>query len=165
MALRLSAGHRARIAAWAREAAPEETCGVLVGRAWDDERRVIEVVRLDNVAPASRDSRFLISPRQLADLERAAVRRALVVVGYFHSHPAGQAVPSPTDLEEAWPGFSYLIQPSQGSPRAWRLTADEAGFDEEAILGQEEDSIDCPRDCATKAPTRAGQDEAAMVSI
>lgn len=165
MVLRIAVRLRRRIAAWAREASPEEACGALVGRRKGDERLIVEAVRLDNIAPAARHARFLIDPRRLADLARAAERRGLSVLGYFHSHPTGAAVPSRTDLAEAWPGYTYLIQPAEGSARAWRLGADEKRFEEETIRDGEEEPVDCLHDCATKTPMRAEQDQAAMVSF
>jgi len=100
-------------------------------------------VRMENVAPESRHARYLLEPRKLADLERVVVRRGLVVLGYFHSHPTSSPVPSRTDLVEAWPGYSYLIQPAEGSPRAWRLAANEKDFVEERILCRDQESVDC----------------------
>jgi proteasome lid subunit RPN8/RPN11 len=46
------------------------------------------------------------------------------VVGAYHSHPRSAPVPSRTDLDEALPGFFYLIASlsvDRGSLRAWRL--------------------------------------------
>lgn len=51
----------------------------------------------------------------------------LEVVGYYHSHPVGPAVPGATDRTDAWPGVSYLIVSASGTSagevRSWRLRA------------------------------------------
>jgi [CysO sulfur-carrier protein]-S-L-cysteine hydrolase len=87
----------------AREAAPGECCGLLVGAP----ALVEEAARARNTA--GRDTRYLIDP---AD-HFAAIRRARAserqVVGAYHSHPFTAARPSVTDVEEAHPDFLYLI--------------------------------------------------------
>lgn len=95
----------AAIVAHAREAAPDECCGVLLGRG--DE--IVEAVRARNVAePAT--TRFLIDPKDHIDARRDARTRGLDVVGFYHSHPRSSAAPSDTDLAEAaYPGGLYVI--------------------------------------------------------
>jgi proteasome lid subunit RPN8/RPN11 len=59
------------------------------------------------------------------------------LVGFYHSHPDGAAVPSPFDREAAWPWYSYLIVPvrggAAGSVRSWRLRDARVDFVEEKI--------------------------------
>ena len=47
------------------------------------------------------------------------------VVGYYHSHPGGQAVPSRRDRALAWPQATYLIVATADGAmrerRGWRL--------------------------------------------
>jgi proteasome lid subunit RPN8/RPN11 len=88
----------------AREAAPTECCGLLLG----DESGVGVAVRTRN---ASRDpSRFVIDPVDHIARRREARERGLTVLGFYHSHPRSAAVPSATDREEAtYPGHLYLI--------------------------------------------------------
>ena len=52
---------------------------------------------------------------------------ALTVVGVYHSHPHSAPVPSPTDLDQAYEEYVYLIAgPADGSApleiRAYRLS-------------------------------------------
>ena len=61
--------------------------------------------------------------------EHDARALALDVVGFYHSHPRGAAVPSRFDLEHAVPGYIHLIVAGTEA-RAWRLRHDRSGFDE-----------------------------------
>ncbi|WP_210357983.1 M67 family metallopeptidase [Sphingomonas beigongshangi] len=101
-------------------AAPgREVCGLLLGR--DD--RVEAVVACDNVAddPARR---FEIDPAALLAAHRAARAGAPPIVGHYHSHPSGRAVPSPRDAADAAPdGTIWLIVGGGGDVRAWRAVA------------------------------------------
>jgi proteasome lid subunit RPN8/RPN11 len=93
------------LVAHAREEAPNECCGLLLGT----ELSIAEIARAKNIADQPR-SRFLIDPKDHIDLRRAARARGLDVLGFYHSHPSSPAVPSPTDLAEAtYPGHLYLI--------------------------------------------------------
>jgi proteasome lid subunit RPN8/RPN11 len=76
----------------AEEAAPEECCGILLGRGSFIERAVATA----NVAPDRRD-RFEIDPQALVDAYRAARAGGPDVIGYYHSHPRGPAEPSAVD--------------------------------------------------------------------
>ena len=93
------------LVAHAREAAPAECCGLLLGA----DAGVVEAVRTRNIADDPR-SRFLIDPKDHIDARRDARTRGLEVVGFYHSHPRSPAVPSPTDLTEAtYPEHLYLV--------------------------------------------------------
>jgi [CysO sulfur-carrier protein]-S-L-cysteine hydrolase len=93
------------IVAHAREAAPAECCGLLLGR--DEE--VAEAIRTRNVADQAR-SRFVIAPQDHIEGRRDARRRGLQVVGFYHSHPGSAATPSDIDIAEAsYPDHLYLI--------------------------------------------------------
>jgi proteasome lid subunit RPN8/RPN11 len=93
------------VIAHAREAAPDECCGVLLGR--DDD--IVAAVRARNIAAAPA-SRFLIDPKDHFDARREARRTGLDVVGFYHSHPGTAAAPSEIDLAEAsYPDHLYLI--------------------------------------------------------
>jgi len=106
----------------ARETAPAECCGVLLGL----EGIVVEARRTRNLATDV--NRFLIDPKDHIDARRAARPRRLDVVGFYHSHPRSAAIPSPTDLAEAsYPDHLYLIVGLAGDEpdaRLYRLEAD-----------------------------------------
>src|SRR5262245_35504072 len=95
----------ASLIAHAREESPRECCGLLLGRG--DE--VAEVRRARNVA-LSPATRFAIDPKDHIDARRDARARGLEILGFYHSHPHGAAVPSATDVAEAaYPGSVYAI--------------------------------------------------------
>src|SRR5580765_3195540 len=100
------------IVAHAREAAPAECCGLLLGH----DAELTEAVRTRNVAGRDR-SRFVIDPKDHIDGRRDARRRGLDVVGFYHSHPKSPAIPSETDRAEAsYPDHLYLIVSLAGDP-------------------------------------------------
>ena len=92
------------IVAHARAEAPAECCGMLVGL----DASIDEAVRARNIAASP--TRFLIDPKDHFAARRAARRRGLEVLGFYHSHPHSPAWPSPTDVTEAaYPDSVYLI--------------------------------------------------------
>ena len=118
------------IIAHARDEAPRECCGLLVGRADAVERSV----RVRNIA-ADPARRFLVDPADHFAAIRAARSESLEVIGAYHSHPASPPVPSPTDLAEAHNGadFLYLIVSLQKEEvRAYRL--DEGKWEAELLV-------------------------------
>lgn len=101
---------REAIIAHAREEAPRECCGVLVGLpgAMTVAPSSVRVLRLTNVAPG-RD-RYEIAPDEVFHVVQAAERDDQEIVGIYHSHPIGPAHPSRTDIALAfWPGAVSLI--------------------------------------------------------
>ena len=96
----------------ARESAPDECCGLLLGRAGE----IIESARARNVA-GDPLTRFLIEPADHIAARRDARHRGLEVVGFYHSHPASPAEPSPRDLAEfSYPDHLYLIVSLRAEP-------------------------------------------------
>ena len=92
------------VVAHAREAAPAECCGVLIG----DAGGVVEAVRTGNSAEGP--TRFVIDPRDHFAAIRTARALQMDVVGYYHSHPHSAARPSDTDVAEAtYPNHLMLI--------------------------------------------------------
>jgi proteasome lid subunit RPN8/RPN11 len=96
---------RERLIAHAREEFPRECCGILLGRG--DE--IVEARRARNVA-SSPATRFVIDAKDHIDARRDGRARSLEILGFYHSHPHGSAVPSATDVAEAaYPGSVYAI--------------------------------------------------------
>ena len=118
------------IVAHAREALPDECCGLLIGTTASIER----AHRARNLDPGP--ARFLIDPRDHFAAIHAARASGRAVVGVYHSHPAKPADPSPTDLAEAtYAEYLYVIVGLQFEPvevRAFRLR-DGCFFDESLI--------------------------------
>lgn len=106
------------IVAHARQAAPDECCGLLIGGA----RTIVDAWPARNIAEAP-DRRYLVDPRDHLAAIRHARTRDLEVIGAYHSHPASTATPSRTDAQEGFENFLYVIVGLGGaSPEveAWR---------------------------------------------
>ena len=68
-------------------------------------------------AADDRARRFLIDPADHFAARRIARERGLEVVGFYHSHPASPAEPSPRDLAEfSYPDHLYLIVSLRAEP-------------------------------------------------
>ena len=94
----------------ARRAAPQEACGLLLGRG----RRVDSFARTANVA-ADPCRQFEIDPVALLAACRAEREGGPELIGYFHSHPAGPPRPSATDeAQAARDGRVWAIGTPQG---------------------------------------------------
>jgi proteasome lid subunit RPN8/RPN11 len=100
MKLRLAVGQLDEIIAQARAAYPAEACGLLVGTG----RHSLTVTRVVPAANllADQPGRFELDPivRLVAEKQCRATKER--VIGHWHSHPDGRAVPSATDLEMAY---------------------------------------------------------------
>ena len=112
---------RAELLDHARTAAPEECCGMVVGSG----DLIDESVRMRNVA-ADRAMRYRVDPAEHIALNRRLRGTGRVVMGAYHSHPRGSAVPSDTDRSEAlYPEFIWLIvslAPPDGRIAAFSMT-------------------------------------------
>ena len=139
--LRLPRGMREDLGRLAVLHHPQETCGLLVGRASDSLVEVVRFASARNLNCERARDRYLLDPEEFLRVDRAARRQALEIVGIWHSHPDSPARPSSTDLRLAWAGYSYLIISTTGRAagdfRSWRL-ADNL-FEEEK-LEEEEDT-------------------------
>ncbi len=89
-----------------RRELPNEACGILGGRAG----RVESVHPVQSAHPSP--SRFAMEPTaQFLAMDEVS-RAGRELVGIYHSHPGGPAVPSTTDLQEAcWPGTTLPNYP------------------------------------------------------
>ena len=147
----LSDSLHAELVVYAREALPEEACGMLIGTrdlrlATQDFFRISAVRPARNLHP-NREDRFLIDPLEYAQAEtycRKHAHKGLKVLGFWHSHPRSPAAPSPRDLEEAvglqqsFPQrYLYLILSLRDSEApdvaGWRLNEEGAKFEAVAL--------------------------------
>ena len=104
--VRLPGTVRAAIVAHARRDQPHECCGLLLGKG----RTVEFAVAMRNVSASA--TRYRIDDAAHIDLRRVlrGVRPRLEIIGVYHSHPTGPAMPSPVDVDEAmYPEWIYLI--------------------------------------------------------
>jgi proteasome lid subunit RPN8/RPN11 len=118
--VQISRGAVEEISAHAREALPSECCGVLIGSG----SAIVEARRTRNLSESNR-TRFEIDPKGHIDARRDARLRGLDVVGFYHSHPQSEPIPSQTDLAEAsYPDLFHLIVrplPERANLRLFRL--------------------------------------------
>jgi proteasome lid subunit RPN8/RPN11 len=113
---------------------PEEACGLLIA-AIETPNRVDRVVFAQNVAEDPLIT-FEIDPRTLIDTHRTARHKGERVVGCFHSHPNGKALPSTTDRARADEhGFLWLIIATEhdraGDSAMYRIIHQSTGDDVE----------------------------------
>lgn len=117
--MKISEAVLAAIEAHARETAPEECCGLLLGTA----AAITGSVRTCNAA-SDPLRRYVIDPREHFAAIRQARARRLEIVGAYHSHPQSAPVPSATDRRDAFDHFIFAIVGLRGTAaeiRAWRL--------------------------------------------
>ncbi len=141
--LSLTEEHDAEMRGHGERDYPYECCGLLVGRfAGGGLKEVVETYPISNAREEeAKRNRFLIRPEELLRGERHARARGLDVVGFYHSHPDDEAVPSRYDLEHAWPTYSYIVvsvrQGRAVALRSWEMEADRSKFNEEEISSSE----------------------------
>lgn len=126
-----------RIETWVVNGYPSETCGLLIGTVEGSRTRVEQVTEARNLKVTEADTRYLLDPDDFLKAEQEAGRLDVDVVGIWHSHPDHPPRPSTSDLEAAWPGYSYLILSVTGEGqvpdvRSWRLEGEE--FKEEEVI-------------------------------
>jgi proteasome lid subunit RPN8/RPN11 len=92
------------ILAHARQSAPHECCGLLIGKA----EAVVDVSPAANIAEDP-ERRYRINPSDHFRAIRSARQRSLDVVGAYHSHPRSTATPSQTDRADGFGDFIFLI--------------------------------------------------------
>lgn len=116
---------------------PDECCGFFYGE--EDilgNRRVTEILVVNNAKEGDKRKRFEISPRDYLKGEQYALEKGVQFLGVYHSHPNHPAIPSEHDRVAAQPYFSYIIisvlDNHTTHMRSWRLN-DSLQFEEEEI--------------------------------
>lgn len=96
-------------------ALPRECCGLIEGIRRGDTVSATTLHPTRNTA--SEADRFEIDPAAHISILRAARARGAEIVGCYHSHPNGNAMPSARDLENVGEeGFVWLILALAGRP-------------------------------------------------
>lgn len=127
----------AQLAREAETALPGECCGALLGHIRAGAVVLERALPLPNEATSPRG--YQVGPDSVRAAEEAAARAGLELVGFYHSHPETAPVPSPADLEAAWPWYIYLLVAARtGEARAWTLAEDRSAFGERPIRVEEE---------------------------
>lgn len=118
---------------------PEECCGILIGsQTGSDRARVHHVIPVENAStPQGRKNEYLVAPLAILAAQRRAREDGLEIVGYYHSHPSGSALPSALDRRNAWPDTCYVILGMRGGKlaeaKSWRLGPGDVEFVEETL--------------------------------
>ncbi len=122
--LKLTPRQLAHIIAHARAGAPEEVCGLILGR--DGSAR--GVYRVPNAARAPRVT-YRMHPQTQVLLFDFADRRGWDLLGIYHSHPGGPETPSATDIAQSYyPEAVYIIVSLATEPpsvRAFRIQGEQ----------------------------------------
>jgi len=106
---------------------PRECCGILLGH----ENRIEAALPARNVHPEP-ERHFEIDPQALFNAFRTARSGGPQVLGYYHSHPVGEAEPSGTDQQRALRDGSIWAIIAGLEVRLW--SDDETGFAELSYL-------------------------------
>jgi proteasome lid subunit RPN8/RPN11 len=95
---------------------PDECCGLI---ASDETGAVRFVYPLTNANPSPVS--FTLDPQEHYGAMRHAENQGWEITGVFHSHPAGEAIPSAIDVAMAWdPDWVHLIL-GEGEIGAFRI--------------------------------------------
>ncbi len=135
----LTRKHLDAIKAHAEADYPHECGGLLLGHLDDGNgKSVVETLAMENTADIeTRHDRVLIDPRSLMLADRKARESGLDVIGYYHSHPDDEAVPSQFDLDHALPVWSYIIVSVRGRKavdwNSWEMEYDRSKFNLESV--------------------------------
>ncbi len=116
------------------DAAPREACGLLFG----GEDAVDAWQAAENVAEDPQQ-RFEIDPAALFAALRAERAGGPRLVGYWHSHPSGDATPSATDAAMAAPDGKLWLIVAGETAALWRATeggAVHGRFDPVALIAK-----------------------------
>lgn len=87
---------------------PEEACGLLGGRVDGRSAQSAQLYPVENAlhSPVAYEMEPLAQVRAMLSIEA----EGLELVGIFHSHPAGPAAPSPSDVAQAfYPDAAQII--------------------------------------------------------
>ncbi len=103
-----------------------EICGLLTGSAGSGAYRIEGHIAAANVAPDPA-RHFELDPAVLIVAHRAARAGGAQVIGHYHSHPSGLAMPSATDAACAAPDGSLWLIIADGTARLWVAGPGEGG--------------------------------------
>jgi proteasome lid subunit RPN8/RPN11 len=118
--LSLPAAFARRLLEHARRGLPNEACALLSGDAGGGRVRAVHLARNRLASPY----RYEIDPDDVVRIVHRIERRGDALVGIFHSHPSGPALPSATDVREARYRVIHLLAGADGDARglrAWRI--------------------------------------------
>ncbi len=103
--LLISPLHLNELSRLARAGAPEEICGILLGkRQW-----VQSISPITNDAPTP-ETMFYMNEAQLVNIFHTAQMNGQDILAFYHSHPKSDPIPSTSDIRHAhYPDIPQLI--------------------------------------------------------
>ncbi|RGP39934.1 Desampylase [Altererythrobacter insulae] len=101
-------------------AGPRECCGILLGEGG----RITQALATPN-SHALPETHFEIDAQSLIDAHRAEREGGPGILGYYHSHPTGEAAPSATDQAMAAGDGRIWVIVAGDQLRFWRDAGDE----------------------------------------
>jgi proteasome lid subunit RPN8/RPN11/molybdopterin converting factor small subunit len=104
-AIDLAGQVRARLAQEGALAYPREACGFLLGVTAGGFALCQALV----AGPIGSESDYSLSAEELLAAEETARLNDQEVLGFYHSHPDGEAEPSEADHADALPGYAYAV--------------------------------------------------------
>lgn len=133
----------------AKRDAPFETCGIIGGK----DERAMKIYPLKNVDPEP-ITRYQGDPQQQLDALREIDDNGWDLLAIYHSHPATQPYPSPTDVARAfYPDSIYLLislmNPEQAKVRAYRIVDEKVS--EITVEVEDESPGESPRRTARRS--------------
>lgn len=138
----------------ADHASPDEACGLFIGIRGRSSITLMDFHLSENVTLDDPRTSFEIDPKLHLTLQRTARKTDHMLVGVWHSHPAGPAFPSEKDrVRSLESGMVWLItgRPVQGqSTHGWETQAFVAG-DNPHSLHPSPLQVGSTLDLATKA--------------
>ena len=104
----------------AQHQTPNEACGVIVGR----NTSATEIIPLPNIAQDP-IHHYRIDDRALVSVLARLEQDRLSLLGFYHSHPEGEPIPSSEDIRHAhYPDAAYVIvglRDAQPAIAAWQI--------------------------------------------
>jgi len=89
---------------------PKEICGVFTGRIKDDISIVNNFHWIPNVSEEENQWDYVMDPQAYMDIWMMTEAAKFVdMVGFFHTHPNGAAIPSHIDIRESSSRLPYVI--------------------------------------------------------
>ncbi|WP_233130821.1 M67 family metallopeptidase [Sphingomonas jeddahensis] len=98
-----------------------EVCGLLLGQ-----RSQVEAIAPCANVHTTPATHFELDPAALFRALRAARGGGSRVIGHYHSHPSGDALPSITDAASAPPDGAFWLIAASSDLTAWRAVHDGA---------------------------------------
>lgn len=112
------------IVTYAREAQPDECCGVILGVGETAE----VIIPISNIASEPKYN-YQMDEKILLKALYQAEHMQLEVIGFYHSHPRTEPIPSPTDVRLAnYPNAAYVIvglRNGEAHLAAWSIKRDQ----------------------------------------